>query len=159
GIHPDQDVTVETEYVQLARAEGAGWSLRLPLTTPPRYTRGDEAGSRHAEGQPLAVLRDPGHRFRLDVRLDGAAEVTSPTPRLTTAADGDGVRVQLADGEVIPDRDCVLAWAPARPEERPGLQVTLHDDTESGHVYFLARLAPPRRKAAGTGVPREVVVL
>lgn len=158
GIAPDQDVTVETDYVQMARAEGVGWSLRLPLTISPRYTRSDETGSRHAEGQPLAILRDPGHRFRLDIRL-AAGSVESPTHRLTTTPDGDGVRVQLAEGEVIPDRDCVLTWRPAQEDERPALQVTLHDDTASGHVYFLTRLAPPRRKAAGTGVPREVIVL
>src|SRR4051812_3601705 len=33
GLKPDQEVTVETSFVQLARPEGAGWSLRIPLTT------------------------------------------------------------------------------------------------------------------------------
>ena len=42
GIRPDEDVQVETSYVQLARAEGDGWSLRVPLTTAPRYVRSDE---------------------------------------------------------------------------------------------------------------------
>ncbi len=36
GLQPDQEITVETTYVQLARAEGDGWSLRIPLTTSPR---------------------------------------------------------------------------------------------------------------------------
>src|SRR5262249_1304617 len=58
GLTPDQEVTIETDYVQLARAEGAGWSLRIPLTTSPRYVRSDEVSARHAEGQPLALLRD-----------------------------------------------------------------------------------------------------
>lgn len=39
GVAPDQDVSVETSYVQLARAEGPGWSLRLPLTTAPIVIR------------------------------------------------------------------------------------------------------------------------
>src|SRR5205823_4185602 len=75
----DQEVTVETSYVQLARAEGAGWSLRLPLTTAPRYVRSDEAGSRPAAGQPLGLLRDPGHRFALDLAVLGADVVDSST--------------------------------------------------------------------------------
>src|SRR5919201_4653959 len=79
GIQPDQDVTVETSYVQLARAEGSGWSLRVPLTTAPRYIRQDEAGSRHAEGQPLRVLRDPGHRFSLDLTFPAGGAVGSAT--------------------------------------------------------------------------------
>mgnify|MGYP000855539449 CR=1 FL=1 len=53
GIRPDEDVTVETSYVQLARPDGAGWSLRAPLATAPRYVRSDERTSRHAQGQPL----------------------------------------------------------------------------------------------------------
>src|SRR5262249_31570235 len=57
GISPDQEVAVETSYVQLARAEGAGWLLRVPLTTSPRYVRSDETTSRHAQGQPLMLLR------------------------------------------------------------------------------------------------------
>lgn len=72
GLQPDQEVTIETSYVQLARPQGPGWSLRVPLTTAPRYVRSDELTSRHAQGQPLLLLRDPGHRFSLDVLLRGA---------------------------------------------------------------------------------------
>ena len=69
GIKPDEDVTVETSYAQLCRPEGEGWSLRMPLTTVPRFVRSDEQGSPHADGQPLAVLRDPGPPIR--PRSDG----------------------------------------------------------------------------------------
>ncbi len=69
GLRPDQEVTVETTFIQLAQAEGSGWSLRVPLTTAPRFVRDDEAGTRAAEGQPLALLRDPGHRFTLDLTV------------------------------------------------------------------------------------------
>src|SRR5262249_59860859 len=88
GVEPGQDVCVETDYVQWARAEGVGWSVRVPLTTAPRYVRDDEAGSRHAHGQPLALLRDPGHRFALDVVVAGAGSITSPTHRLLPTAAG-----------------------------------------------------------------------
>src|SRR4028118_2189879 len=88
GLQPDQPVTVETSYVQMARAEGAGWSLRIPLTTAPRYVRSDEAGARHAQSQPLFLLRDPGHRFIMDVRLLGVGTVESPTHRLKVTSTG-----------------------------------------------------------------------
>jgi Ca-activated chloride channel family protein len=65
GLKPDQDIVVETSYVQLARMEGPSWSLRLPLTTAPRYVRSDELDARHAQRQPLLLLRDPGRRFGL----------------------------------------------------------------------------------------------
>lgn len=162
GIQPDQDIGIETSYVQLARAEGKGWSLRIPLTTSPRYVRDDERTTRHAQGQPLALLHDPGHRFSLDLTAY-AAEVKSSTHRLqsdkleTCPTDGR-MCVRLADGEVMPDRDCVLSWQPVQELERPAFQVTLHDDPGSEHIYFMGLLTPPSRKNTLT-IPREVVLL
>jgi Ca-activated chloride channel family protein len=150
---------VDTSYVQLARAEGDAWALRVPLTTPPRYVRSDEVTSSHARGQPLLLLRDPGHRFSLDVIVRGAGSVTSNTHELNVTENDDGMRVRLGDGEVIPDRDCVLSWRPQQKQDRPALQVLLHDDKGSGQVYFLALVAPPAAHEAGSGVPREVILL
>jgi Ca-activated chloride channel family protein len=159
GLRPGEDVTVETGYVQLARAEGAGWSLRVPLTTAPRYVREDEAGTPHSHGQPLALLRDPGHRFTLDVAFRGAGGVESRTHPLEVQREGERLRVQLRGGEVVPDRDCVLSWRPAQAQDRPALHVLLHDDRAAGQLYFLALVAPPAVRDPGRGVPREVVLL
>ena len=158
GVAPNQDVVIETDYVQLARAEGAGWSLRIPLTTSPRYVREDEVASRHAQGQPLLLLRDPGHRFALDLIVTTATEVKSPTHTLVQATKDGKSHVRLEGGDVIPDRDCVFNWRPLQEAERPTFQVTLHDDPASGTVYFLGLLAPPVRKG-GPGIPREVILL
>jgi Ca-activated chloride channel family protein len=154
GIRPGQDVVIQTEYIQVARPEGAGWGLRVPLTTAPRYVRADEANSRHAAGQPLAILRDPGHRFALDLTFSGAERISSPTHSLTV----DGDRVRLRDGEVIPDRDCVLTWCPAAEESSSALRVWTHTDAQSGQVYFLALCAPPKF-ASAKKVAREVILL
>ena len=108
GIQPDEDVVVETRYLQLARAEGVGWGLRVPLTTAPRYTRSDEWDSHPAQGQPLALLRDPGHLFSLELHLRGAGSCRSSTHALALAPAGDALRVHLQEGEVLPDRECVL---------------------------------------------------
>ncbi len=159
GIIPGQDVIVETAYVQLARPEGAGWSLRLPLTTAPRFVRDDELSSRHAQGQPLALLRDPGHRFVLDVSIRGADRVTSATHALEVRDEPGRKGVRLQAGEVIPDRDCVLAWAPARETQRPALQTWIHADPQRGWDYFLALVAPPATHDRGRGAPREAVLL
>jgi Ca-activated chloride channel family protein len=163
GLRPEQEVTVETRFVQLARPEGPGWSLRLPLTTAPRYVRGDEAGTRPAAGQPLGLLRDPGHRFTLDLAFRKAAAVDSPTHRLDVTRDGDGHgdrrRVRLSAGAVVPDRDCVLTWRPEQDPARPALDVVLHEDTATGQVYFLALVAPPATHDVGRGLAREVVLL
>lgn len=164
GIRPDEEVTVETSYVQLARPEGVGWSLRIPLTTSPRYVRSDELTARHARGQPLALLRDPGHRFALDLTVRGATTVRSDTHRLDVTLGDSAARVRLADGEVLPDRDCVLSWRPPGEEKRPVLQLWLHDDLPAGALYFLALVTPPSVKEgegrpAGEPVAREVILL
>jgi Ca-activated chloride channel homolog len=159
GIEPGQEVVVETSYVQLARPENAGWSLRIPLTTSPRFVREDETGSRHSQGQPLALMRDPGHRFALDLELEHAERITSPTHRLNTAPEGGSTRVSLADGDVLPDRDCVLVWTPVRDTERPSLKVLTHRDPGSEHLYFLAQLSPSSARSEQPPVSREVILV
>jgi Ca-activated chloride channel family protein len=159
GLQPDQEITVETHYVQLARAEGQGWTLRIPLTTAPRYVRSDEVGSRYAAGQPLALLRDPGHRFALSLTLHGARAATSPTHSLTVSAENEDLRVTLQDGEVLPDRDCVLAWQPVQETQHPALHVLLHEDAAADQVYFLAQVAPPAARSTAESVPRECILL
>jgi len=157
GLQPDQEVVIETAYVQRVREEGEGWSLRVPLTTAPRYVRSDERSSQHARGQPLALLRDPGHRFAMDVLVRCAGAVQSPTHALDLSPEGEAVRVRLRDGEVVPDRDCVLSWRPSLSEQ-PVLRVLLHDDVTMGWQYFLGLISPPAGAAAST-VPREVILL
>jgi Ca-activated chloride channel family protein len=159
GIQPDQDIRVETSYVQLARAEGEGWSLRVPLTTAPRYVRSDEATTHQAHGQPLLLLRDPGHRFSLDLTIVGAGAVSSETHELNLNEVDGGMRVQLSQGEVLPDRDCVLFWRARQEEQRAALQVMLHDEPSSDSIYFLAQVAPPAKVDPKLGVPREVILL
>jgi Ca-activated chloride channel family protein len=153
GLRGGEDIVVQTGYVQVARPEGAGWSLRVPLTTSPRYVRADEAKSRHADGQPLAVLRDPGHRFALDLAFSDADSIASNTHVLAVT---EG-RVRLSDGEVLPDRDCVITWR-SKAEDRASLRVWTHTDAANGKEYFLALCAPPKYTNAKK-VPREVILL
>ena len=160
GLQPDQDVTIETAYVQLARVDGPSWTLRVPLTTSPRYVRADEADSRHAQGQPLALLRDPGHRFRLDALFAECGDITSATHPLDMQDMGGNLkRVRLRDGEVLPDRDLLLSWQAAQEPARPGLSVLLHDDAASGWLYFLALVAPPKAKTNHAPLFREATLL
>ncbi|MBP3961061.1 VWA domain-containing protein [Gemmata sp. G18] len=154
GIRAGQDIVVQTDYVQVAKVEGAGWALRVPLTTAPRYVRADEADSRHADGQPLAVLRDPGHRFALDLTVREAERIASPTHAL--AVEGD--RVRLREGEALPDRDCVISWGAKTEDAQPALRTWVHADPATEKAYFLALCAPPKF-ASAKKIPREVVLL
>lgn len=158
GLQPDQAITVVTHYVQVARQESGQWMLRIPLTTAPRYVRSDERGARPAQGQPLALLRDPGHRFRLDLRLHGVQEVTSPTHALAVTAAAEQMQVQLQGGEVIPDRDCVLQWCARQAEQQPQLALFHQLSGDDGQLYFLAQVAPPHAPPRRP-LPRETILL
>ena len=150
GIKPDEEVRIRTNYVQVGEPDGIGFSFRMPLTTSPRFVREDERYSRQSNGQPLALLRDPGHRFNLNLKVKGGM-LTSPTYELATNADGE---VRLSAGEVIPDRDCVLTWQP----EQDGSKSTLRLFTDgTKNPAFLALITPP--KAQSIRIKREVIVL
>ena len=159
GLQPGEETTVTTQFVQLARAEGSGWTLRIPLTTAPRYVRSDELDSRAAQGQPLALLRDPGHRFSLDLQFPAMTTVQSDTHALTLSIEENGVRVQLEGGEVLPDRDCLLSWQPPQEKARPNLQAFLQTDSGDPFSYFLAFVVPPADSTKCAPVPREVILL
>ncbi|HMK45187.1 MAG TPA: VIT domain-containing protein, partial [Methanocella sp.] len=155
GITPGEDVKIETSYIQVAKPEGPGWALRVPLTTVPRYVRKDEFSSRHAGGQPLAVFRDPGHRFMLDVSLRDAASAASPTHRLAMSDGQNGIRVRLEQIEVVPDRDFVLAWMLPQDSIRPALRTLMSRD--GNDAYFAAMIVPPSSDVKT--VPRECIIL
>src|SRR5262249_13798659 len=142
GLQPDQDVSVETDFVQAAAPEGTGWQLRVPLTIGPRYSRPDETGSAASRGQPLQVGRDPGHRFSLDLLIANAETIFSTSHDLLVAPEAGAQRVRLADSAVIPDRDLVLTWRPPCDAQRPALDVIAHEDLEEGLRYFLALITP-----------------
>jgi Ca-activated chloride channel family protein len=158
GLQPEQEIRVETTYVQLARYEAAHWQLRVPLTTSPRYVRSDELPSRHAQGQPLALMRDPGHRFRLNITVYGAEDVQSTTHRLKTSASEGEIRVTLAEGEVLPDRDFLLSWRTAQKEDETSLTLFTYQDAIASQLYFLALIAPPQHLPT-QGIAREVILL
>lgn len=159
GIKPDEEVQIRTTYTQLARGEGESWALRIPLTTAPRYVRDDEANSPHSQGQPLAVLRDPGHRFRLHLAFPEKTEVASPTHDLAVSTTDAGRLVELAGGAVLPDRDCVLRWQMAHDADATALQLFRYDDMAGGYTYFLAQTRLLELHADAPGHRREIVLL
>ena len=69
GIKPGEEVKVHTTFVQIGDPQGVGFEFRIPLTTSPRFSRGDEAGKRQVNAQPLLPMIDPG-RFSMNVKVD-----------------------------------------------------------------------------------------
>jgi len=154
GIKPGQEVRVEIAFVQLARSEGSGWSLRIPLTVPVRYTRDDESPAAGA-ARPLAQAADPGYRASLDLTVFDASGVASPTHALSLTRDGRELHARFESGDVLPDCDAVITWQPAADAQRTTLSAfTAHRE---GRTPFLALVTPPSREQKL--VPRELTVL
>ena len=158
GLKPDEDVVVETTYVQLTSPDGPGWALRIPLTTAPRYSRGDESGL-SASGQPLLTYRDPGHRFALDLLISLPGTIESPTHLLELTEEDGQTRIRLRERETLPDRDCLLLWRPTQERDRPSLHVLLGGDAAASQTYFLALVTPPAVPAPSRPVLRETIIL
>ena len=83
----------------------------------------------------------------------------SPTHALDVTPGDAGLRVRLRDGEVVPDRDCLLVWTPSQDETRPTLQVWTYADEAAGSDYSLALAVPPRMAGQDGLKPREVILL
>jgi Ca-activated chloride channel family protein len=164
GLRPDEPIEIVTRLVVLARAQGSGFSLRFPLTTAPRFVGRNERDSAWAQGQPLALLRDPGYRVSCNLLLHGESAVTSPTHTLALQRSEDktapSTRISFAEGEILPDRDLVLIWQPSGDAERPAFQLFTHRETGEPWLYFAALLTAPARTVTELpAVPREVTLV
>ncbi len=158
GIKPGETVEIETSFLQITRSENPGWSLRIPLTTAPRYVRRDESGQRQANGQPLMLLRDPGHRFSMQIDIEGYYDVTAGSVALETVHTGNHTTVRLANSPILPDRDLLLQWQARESSEQPELHVLSWQDPEDSMAYFIASVQTPAAPA-NKGIPREIILL
>ena len=74
--------------------------------------------------------------------MDAAESAASPTHTLDVDSSEGRLRIRLRDGDVLPDRDCVLVWQPRREADRPTLQMLRHDDPSGAASHFLALVVP-----------------
>ncbi len=153
GIKPDEEVKVETTYVQMAKADYEKWTLRVPLTTAPRYYSAAASGS--SDANPLAVLRDPKHNFSAFLTFHGANEIFSPSHNLKIDKTTKH-KTTIWLGETKADQDFVLNWAATR-SAKEAMQVFTHD--EADYTYFMALITPPGDKNNRNIMSRETVIL
>ncbi len=155
GITSTEGVQVESEFLLwLSPAEG-GFSLRIPLTTTPRFSREDEKGSRPFEGQAFDIQWDPGHRARLSLRCMGFRSVECPSNALMVVGEDEGsLFISFEEGSVFPDQDILLTFfSESKNTSLPGLQVFSGSDGT-----FLA-LATPLEVLTEEVLPREIILL
>lgn len=147
GIKPGEEVRVETTFVQVGDPQGVGFEFRVPLTTSPRYVRGDQADMRH-NAQPFLPMIDPGHGFSMNVKTNGPSKTECTSFETLLSSQGN---LTLKAGEIVPNRDLILRWTPVQ-EERPTVQVISDRDK-----HFIAIVTPPKKPEHLR--PREIILL
>ncbi len=159
GITPGETITVTTSLVQRLTPVATAFELRLPLTPAPRYVSDAAVDGRQEHGQPLALAADPGHRLHLNIRIDGADDISSPTHKLSITNSGESTSITLSDGEIVPDRDLLIRLTLPSEIDRPTLTVYRESDEQRGHDYLLALVNPPSDVKQEATTPREVILL
>lgn len=145
NLLPDQELTVELQWV--VELEQTGETLRfvLPTTVAPRYAPqqnpwGDGATDADRLNPPIALEVPYGIRFTAHIKHPfGIHSVESPSHPIQCYVDDDGVRVGLGNSQVAMDRDVVLLIKPQKIGE-PFVQVAR---TSSGRRVVTARFVPP----------------
>ncbi len=156
GITPGIPLVVTTELVALSRLEADGrGTLRIPLTTAPKYLRQDEDPTA-GEANPLAVAPRVPYSASLELRVPLDIIVSSPTHQLTFG-EGDGERVIGLVGTATPDRDLVIETRPATGAALSGS--VLLGETRDGRTPWLATVIAPDASPGASRLPRSLVLL
>jgi Ca-activated chloride channel family protein len=186
NVAPREPVTVEIEFRLPVELEGAGHSLRFPMTVAPRYTpeapltlvgrrgggahrAGGEAGQGRDLFGPVADPRDGGpyNPLTLTVILNPAlpvAELVSAYHPMTAARTEDGrISLELASGPVEANRDFLLTWmvdTTAGPRATVFAEELGCGSPETGDCasYVLVQLLPSQAEAKSTQ-PRDLVLV
>lgn len=151
NLLPEQELTVELQWV--AELERTGEALRfvLPTTVAPRYapmadTRGGEPTDTNRLSPPLALEVPYSMEFTARVtHPSGILAVDSPSHCIQCHAENGAVRVELGTGQVAMDRDVVLLIKPQKLGE-PFVQVAR---TSSGSRVVAAHFVPDVPVAEG----------
>jgi len=176
NIEPGKKVVVEIVYdVVLAYSDG-NYEFVYPMVVGPRYIPGTPDGkppkgegwSPDTDEVPDASRITPpvkrpgsrsGHDITLDVILDPGMEMqklSSPTHEIVVArgleVSPTAVRVRIAPGDRIPNKDFVLRYRLA--DDRPALSVLARQSARGGHFALL--FEPPARAAASAVAPKEI---
>jgi Ca-activated chloride channel family protein len=176
NVQPQDVVEVTLAYLQPLRRQGAQVTLDLPLCPGVRYIPGrallrsnrgtgtvddtDQVPDASRITPPRIDGDHPDAAFvELDGRIDATfldGEVASPSHHLGLARRGDLLRLTLAKGGEVPDRDLSLRW-----QEREPAQPALRGWTSQsdGHGFALLELRAPASIEATNAVPQDVYFL
>jgi Ca-activated chloride channel family protein len=177
NIMPGDKIEVRMRYVESLKWEDGHVRLNFPMTVGPRYIPGTVALGQQGAGSSgdtdqvpdasriTPVVRHPdnrnGHDISLSVDLDLGFDpqwIQSVSHTIDIKRTHDGhVRVQLAGGTTIPNRDFVLEVQ--RGESKtPVTALYLSPANDSGETHFVLTAYPPS-VAPTTRMPMEMLYM
>jgi Ca-activated chloride channel family protein len=156
NLGPGETVEITLEMQQVVEHGHGRFSLRFPLTVPPRYA--PQPADALPSPAPVAGPAAPSFAFHLDLAPGfPLGRIESSSHQIAVARDDRRHRyaVDLKDGVAPADSDLVLEWTPAVGREPRAVYFTEEID---GERYALLMVLPPDTPGAGAArLPRETV--
>jgi Ca-activated chloride channel family protein len=155
NLEPGKMVTVRLRTVETLRYERGIYRLAFPLVVGPRYVPG---GGKVADaGRITPPVLPRGTRSGHDVAIDAGVplrDLVSPSHKVVVQATGaTTARIELADGDAIPNKDFQLRWSVA--SDRPAVGLLAHRDGADG--FFTLLVQPKGDVSAREATPKEIV--
>lgn len=181
NIQPGEQIDVIIRYSDSLKFEGGNYEFVFPMVVGPRYIPGttiEDAASSGSAPAPMTRNQDtdlvpdasrlnapilpPGHCSRHDIQVTIEIEtgveiqdVASPSHQIQVAHTGQGIRVNLAGGDAIPNKDLILRYQVGG--DRTQSTVLTQADRRGGH--FAVYLIPALQYRSDQLVPKDVVFL
>ncbi len=182
NIKPGEQIDVIIRYSDKLKFEGGDYEFVFPMVVGPRYIPGtpieENAGATGSAPAPMTQNQDtdlvpdasrlnapilpPGTRSRHDINITVAIDagveirdVRSPSHQIQILRENQIVRVNLAGGDTIPNKDLILRYQVAGDNT----QATLMTQADEKGGHFAVYLIPAVQYSPNQLVAKDVVFL
>lgn len=172
NIKPGEQIEVTIRYTDSLPFEAGNYEFVFPMVVGPRYiprnpTSPEKDGESSHDRVPDASRINPpilpanvrsGHDINVTVDIDAGLplqDIRSTSHKIQIEPRGNGVRVQLAPADTLPNKDLILRYRVAGKDT--AATVLTQADSRGGH--FAVYLIPALQYQTNEIVPKDVVFL
>jgi Ca-activated chloride channel family protein len=168
NIRPGESIDVTIRYTESLKFADQNYEFVFPMVVGPRYIPGNPITPEGDTDQvPDASQITPpvvrpgersGHDISVTVNIDAGVpvqEVRSPSHEIQVQPEGQGMRVQLADSDTLPNKDLILRYRLSSDQT----QATVLTQANENGGHFAVYLIPSVEYRTSEIVPKDVVFL
>lgn len=175
NLGPGEQVIAEIGFQDQLKIDDGVFRIRMPLVVGPRYISRQEIDGFQQTGwvgsqgeiSDIDKITPPlrtdeqglGNPVNLKIRLDAGfpiASITSPSHKIVSDAESDGV-IEITLAETVPaDRDFALTWTPV---EKAAPSAGLFTEVIDNKRYALLMLTPPMEAGDELKLTRDVTFI